>query len=86
MVSALAVTIFLGGWYTGIAPLDAAIPSWILPLIFIGKSVMLVLVQMWIRWTLPRLRVDQLMHVCWKVLIPIALGNLFLYALIRTVV
>ena len=82
VVSAIAVTVFLGGWYTGIEPLDRFIPA---PVVFIGKSLILVFVQMWLRWTLPRLRVDQLMHVCWKIFIPIALANLFLFGLLKTV-
>jgi NADH-quinone oxidoreductase subunit H len=81
VVSAIAVTVFLGGWYSGIPVVDRFVPA---PIIFIGKSLFLVFVQMWLRWTLPRLRVDQLMHVCWKVLIPITLANLFLYGLLRT--
>jgi NADH-quinone oxidoreductase subunit H len=81
VVSAIAVTVFLGGWYSGIPVIDRFVPA---PLIFVSKSLFLVFVQMWLRWTLPRLRVDQLMHVCWKVLIPITLANLFLYGLLRT--
>ena len=64
LVSALATTLFLGGWHgPGLLPG----PVW-----FILKAMALVFVQMWLRWTLPRLRVDQLMHVSWKVLLPIA--------------
>lgn len=80
VVSAIAVTVFLGGWYTGIPAVDAVAPA---PLIFIVKSVLMVFVQIWLRWTLPRLRVDQLMHVCWKVFIPITLAVLLLYGLVR---
>lgn len=83
VVSAIGVTVFLGGWYTGIPAVDAFVPA---PLIFILKSVLMVFVQIWLRWTLPRLRVDQLMFVCWKIFIPIALLNLFVYGLVRSLV
>jgi NADH-quinone oxidoreductase subunit H len=68
LVSCIATAVFLGGWWSPIPGLDFA-PA----LNFIIKAVVLVFLQMWVRWTLPRLRVDQLMHLCWKVLIPIAL-------------
>ena len=82
VVSAIGVTVFLGGWYTGIPAVDkiGALAPWV----FIFKSLALVFVQIWLRWTLPRLRVDQLMYVCWKVFIPITLAILFLYGLART--
>ena len=64
LVSAVAATLFLGGWHG---------PGWLPgPVWFILKAVALVFIQMWLRWTLPRLRVDQLMHVSWKVLLPIS--------------
>jgi NADH-quinone oxidoreductase subunit H len=68
LVSLIAVTVFLGGWWAPIPGLDFA-PA----LTFIIKGVMMVLLNMWVRWTLPRVRVDQLMHLCWKVMIPISL-------------
>ena len=45
-------------------------------IIFLGKTFFLIFVFMWIRWTLPRFRYDQLMHLGWRVLIPLALVNL----------
>jgi NADH-quinone oxidoreductase subunit H len=61
VVSAVATTLFLGGWNS---PVLAG------PVAFMLKAVALVFVQMRLRWTLPRLRVDQLMYVSWKVLLP----------------
>ena len=67
VVSAIATTLFLGGWSGIFSP--ALLPG---PVIFILKAVALVFVQMWLRWTLPRLRVDQLLNLSWKGLLPIS--------------
>ena len=75
VASALVVILFLGG-FSGFIPIPF-VPDVIAgPFWFISKTLFLVFVMMWIRWTLPRLRVDQLMGMCWKYLIPIALVNL----------
>jgi len=42
-----------------------------------SKIAFLIFIMIWIRWTVPRLRVDQLMNVCWKVFLPIGLINIF---------
>jgi NADH-quinone oxidoreductase subunit H len=65
VVSAIAATLFLGGW-SGVLPTPLLPPA----LIFILKCLFLLFVMMWLRWTLPRLRVDQLMYMSWKVLLP----------------
>ena len=67
LVSCIATTLFLGGW-------SGFLSQPLLPgaFLFLIKAMFLVFVQMWLRWTLPRLRVDQLLHMCWKVLLPIA--------------
>ena len=66
-VGMVGAVVFLGGWQ---APWGGSFPAG--PIWMIGKGLLLVAVQMWIRWTLPRLRVDQLMFVGWKVLTPAA--------------
>jgi NADH-quinone oxidoreductase subunit H len=69
-VSALISIAFLGGWQSPFG--DFLNQPYMQPIWFISKSFFLVFVQIWLRWTLPRLRVDQLMYVSWKVMTPIA--------------
>ena len=75
VVSAVASVLFLGGYWS---PLPNHIlqhigPIGLGPVWLIAKAWFLVFVMMWLRWTLPRLRVDQLMYVAWKVLLPISM-------------
>ncbi len=74
-VSAVAATIFFGGWNSPFGDFLSG-PWWGL-FWFILKGMTFIFVQMWLRWTLPRLRVDQLMYVGWKVLIPAAFVIVF---------
>ncbi|MCH8995252.1 MAG: NADH-quinone oxidoreductase subunit NuoH [Chloroflexi bacterium] len=77
--SLLGATVFLGGWNW---PLGKEIGlGWQLVLIF-AKTSFLILLFMWIRFTLPRLRIDQLMSFCWKVLVPLAFLQIFLNGLV----
>ena len=77
--SLLGATVFLGGWDW---PLGKEIGlGWQLALMF-AKTSFLILLFMWIRFTLPRLRIDQLMSYCWKVLIPLAFLQIFLNGLV----
>jgi NADH-quinone oxidoreductase subunit H len=77
-VSGLAVLLFLGGWHTGFLPFEPAkeFGPWLGNLlnaaVFVGKGTVLVLVMMWVRWSLPRLRIDQVMTTCLKYFLPIA--------------
>jgi len=71
-ISGLAITLFLGGWH---APLSfmAWVPSY---LWFFGKLLALIALFIWVRGTLPRLRMDQLMNFAWKFMLPMALINM----------
>ena len=73
-VSAVATDLFLGGWH---GPFIPAAYGWIW---FLIKLSVLLFIYLWMRWTLPRFRYDQLMSFGWKVLLPLATVNLLLTA------
>jgi len=85
IVCAIGATLFLGGWmplhignWTGFNHAMDYIPS---SLWFFGKTFFLIFVIMWFRWTFPRLRIDQLLNLEWKYLLPISMANLLLVTL-----
>jgi len=91
IVSAIATTLFLGGWSgPGVAFLTASGMAFGWQLLgnilglgyFVIKVYMLCFVFIWVRSTLPRLRADQLMQFAWLILIPVTLGNILITALI----
>lgn len=85
-VSALAATLFLGGWRAPwpISLWDGANTGWLPLLWFIAKVWIFLFVFMWLRATLPRLRYDQFMALGWKVLIPVSLLWILIVAVLRT--
>jgi NADH-quinone oxidoreductase subunit H len=85
VVSAVAATVYLGGWYfPGLNRLDATSHNLYVILsllVFLGKASVILYFYFWLRWTLPRFRYDQLMDIGWKWLIPSALINIGLTAI-----
>jgi NADH-quinone oxidoreductase subunit H len=82
VASALTVTLFFGGWsLPGYEP-HGIVGVIVSALVFFAKTAFFVWVFIWVRWTLPRFRYDQLMRLGWKALLPIALANLFWVALL----
>lgn len=84
VVSGIATTIFLGGW----APINIGVDAFdnvmnLIPGIiwFLGKAFAVVWLLMWIRWTFPRLRIDQILKLEWKYLLPLSLLNIVLMTL-----
>ncbi len=75
VVAAIAALLFFGGWNSPFGIFMSG-PVWG-AFWLITKAMVLVFVQIWLRWTLPRLRVDQLMYLSWKILTPFALLNIF---------
>jgi NADH-quinone oxidoreductase subunit H len=78
VVSAVTATLFLGGWQPPLPFLDLGAFNW---LWFAIKTTLLLFVFQWIRWSIPRFRMDQLMDLGWKVLIPLTLIWIFVTAL-----
>lgn len=88
MVSALATTLFLGGWKApwGIEHVWEGANEGYWPVLwFFGKVLLFIFMFIWLRGTLPRLRYDQFMGFGWKVLIPAALAWVVLVALVRVI-
>ncbi len=77
-VSAIATTLFLGGWR---GPFAGQIPA-LGPFYFIAKTVLIVFLLMWIRGTWPRFRIDQMLALAWKVLVPLGLFTLLWVAVV----
>jgi NADH-quinone oxidoreductase subunit H len=86
-VSALATTLFLGGWRAPwpISIWDGANSGFWPVLWFVGKMMLFIFFYIWLRGTLPRLRYDQFMKLGWKILIPVSLGWILLVATVRAV-
>ena len=88
VVASVATTLFLGGWlrpFPNVAALGFLdfVPSWMW---FLGKSFVFLYIFVWVRATLPRYRYDQLMRIGWKVLIPMAIANLVVTAIVKVMV
>jgi NADH-quinone oxidoreductase subunit H len=79
-MSAIASTLFLGGYY--FPGLD---PTFFGPIVLMGKVGLLVFLMIWFRWTFPRLREDQLQTLAWKWLIPLSLANIAVTATFKVV-
>ena len=85
VISAIVVVMFFGGWLRPFPNVEALafldfVPPWIW---FVGKIFFFLYVFIWIRATLPRFRYDQLMALGWKVLIPVAIGNLVVTGVLK---
>ncbi len=84
LLSALVVLMFFGGWDIPYVTLPG---DWIGALIghivFVSKVVFFCILQIVVRWTLPRFRYDQLMHLGWKILLPASLLNLLITAVLK---
>ena len=85
-VSGMMVTLFFGGWTLPFWGLDQPATSLLLSAahigVFLGKTLGLLLLFIWVRWMLPRFRYDQLMDLGWKRFIPLGLANIVVTALV----
>ena len=80
LIAAIATTVFFGAWLSPFG-ITESIP-WLGVFWFLAKTLVLVFLMMWFRWTFPRLRVDQLLTLEWKYLLPINLVNIVIMAFI----
>ena len=79
--SALITTLFFGGWHIPWIE-SIPMPDWLLQVLQVGsfgmKTIFFLFFFIWVRWTLPRFKFNQLMNIGWKVLLPIAIANIFI--------
>ncbi len=85
IASALIVTLYLGGWHIPYIEL-LGLPVWLVTVLQIGafifKLVALLFIFIWVRWSIPRFRYDQLMNLGWKVMFPLSLINIVWVAIL----
>ncbi len=83
-LSAIAATLFLGGyWVPGVPD---SILQFVGPLVLLGKIALFIFVSIWLRWTFPRFREDQLQTLAWKWLVPISLANIIVTGILKVVI
>jgi NADH-quinone oxidoreductase subunit H len=82
-LSAIAATLFLGGYWLPGIPEDVLV--WAGPIILIAKVFLLVFVMIWFRWTFPRFREDQLQRIAWIWLVPLSILNIVVTALLKVI-
>lgn len=80
IVASIAVTVFFGGWLSPFGITDEIF--WLQPVWFLAKVFVIIVLMMLFRWTFPRLRIDQILTLEWKYLLPLNLMNLVLMAII----
>jgi NADH-quinone oxidoreductase subunit H len=85
VLSAVAATLFLGGWYLPFVDMDADYMNLIGPLVVLGKMMLVAFFIFWVRFTYPRFREDQLQAIAWKYLIPLSLLNIMATAVLKVV-
>jgi len=81
-IAALTVLLFLGGWRWPVMPFDGLLHSSVSVVWFLFKAYLVILFIVWIRGTYPRLRIDQLMALGWKLLVPLSFINIVLTAIV----
>jgi NADH-quinone oxidoreductase subunit H len=90
VASALMVTLFFGGWSLPFAPFNAPAQTLLVGLahigIFLVKVCAFLFFYIWVRWTIPRFRYDQLMALGWKIFLPLTLFNILISGVVLTVI
>ncbi len=85
VMSAMVVTLFLGAWSPGFALPEGLLGTVISVGVFSFKLFAVLFFYIWVRWTLPRFRYDQLMHLGWKSLVPLAMANIVVTGIVVTI-